>query len=166
MSKRDSIIIYIMNQYYDGANTIIRKMIKLEIFKKKGFLAFAILALFVCLDVQAQNLFISSHYDIARETPIFGTNYSYPVSEKVHVVGFAEMWYNPEGYAYPENSWPVFSKHWVTYGLTSRFSLSMELEISRNLPGAWSRSSILSSYSFEPDRWHAQPKIGASFRLL
>ena len=166
MSKREPIFFYIKIQYFYCANINFRKMITLENFKKKGVSAFAILALFVCLDVQAQNLFMTSHYDIARETPIFGTNYSYPVSEKVHVVGFAEMWYNPEGYAYPEDSWPVFSKHWVTYGLTSRFSLSMELEISRNLPGAWSRSSILSSYSFEPDRWHAQPKIGASFRLI
>ncbi|MEX0945671.1 MAG: hypothetical protein WDZ38_08330 [Balneolaceae bacterium] len=133
------------------------------------FMRIAITLIFVLLYSQlshAQSLFISSHYDIARETPIIGTNYSYPISENMLIVGFAEMWYNPENYAYPEESWPIFSKHWVTYELTPRFSLSMELEVSRNLAGAWSRSSILGAYLFEPDRWHAQPKIGASFRVL
>ncbi len=130
----------------------------------------AVLAVFILLfafqQSHSQNLFITSHFDLSRETPIFGSNYSYPVSEKVLIVGFAEMWYNPENYAYPENSWPVFSKHWVSYELTSRLSLSMEIEVSRNLAGAWSRSSILGAYTFEPDRWYAQPKIGASFRVL
>lgn len=140
-------------------------MIKKEIRIRIIAIAATIL-LISSLPLTAQNLFITSHYDIARETPIFGTTYSYPLSENAQVVGFAEMWYNPENYAFPESKWPVFSKHWVTYDLSSRFSLSMELEISRNLPGAWARSSVLGSYIFEPDRWHAQPKVGASFRVF
>jgi len=124
-----------------------------------------ILVLFAA-PLQSQSLLVTSHYDVARETPIFGTVYDYPVSERVFVTGFAELWYNPENYAFPEDSWPLFSKHWVSYALSDRFSLSVEMEISRNLPGAWSRSPIVGSYTFEPDKWYVQPKVGASFRVF
>lgn len=122
--------------------------------------------LLFAVPVYAQSLYVSSHYDLAREAPIFGANYNYAFSEDIYLVGFAEMWYNPEHYAFPEDSWPVFSKHWVSYALTSRLSLSVELEISRNLPGAWSRSPVIGTYTFEPDRWHLQPKVGASFQVF
>ncbi len=138
----------------------------IDVSRIKHAVVFTSFFLLFALPAHAQSLFVTSHYDIAREAPIFGTNYNYALTEDVFLVGFAEMWYNPENYAYPEDSWPVFSKHWVSYALTSRFSLSVELEISRNLPGAWSRSPVIGSYTFEPDRWHVQPKVGASFRVF
>lgn len=127
------------------------------------------LLLFAFVPRSSDAQIVSAHYDVVRQAPIVGFNYAQPVfpktfKGKVFAAGFVESWYNPKDTpAFPSDRWTVFSKNWISYSLTSRLSLSTEIEVSRNMAGAWSRWPEV--MPFVPDRWHVEPKIGIQLDL-
>lgn len=104
----------------------------------------------------------SAHYDVARQAPIGSVVYQKPLPGSLFLNGFVEAWYNPPE-AYPPKKAVLFSKHWISYPLTRRLSVSTEVEISRNMAGAWAR--FPEPVPFEEDRFHVQPKVGISYRI-
>ena len=110
----------------------------------------------------AKGQVLSAHYDVARQSPIASVVYQEPVTKRLFVNGFTEVWWNPEE-AFPANEAVVFSKHWISYEIAGPLSLSAEIEVSRNMAGAFSRWPR--RVPFREDTWRVNPKIGVSVNL-
>jgi hypothetical protein len=136
--------------------------------RSKRTLAVASFLLLLVIPVHAQPkpmVLIGSHYDLARQAPIASVVYQVPVADRVFVNGFAEAWQNNDR-AYPAGEPSIFSKHWISYSLTPRLSLSTEVEWIWNRAGVdflWPREM-----QFQPGnrRVYVTPKIGATYRVL
>lgn len=105
---------------------------------------------------------VTAHYDIKKESIIYGFVYQRPVSESIFLNGFVDVWKNPNepSLAYPANKWVVQSKHWASYSISRFLSLSVEANIMYNLADAWSYGS-----PFQQDVVYVFPKIGMQYKL-
>ena len=119
-------------------------------------------AAFLFVTQGANSQVLSAHYDVARQSPIASVVYQEPVTKRLYVNGFAEVWWNPEE-AFPANETVVFSKHWVSYQIAGPLSLSAEIEVSRNMAGAFARWPR--RMPFQEGTWRVNPKIGVSVNL-
>lgn len=114
---------------------------------------------------QAQDLYVTSHYDVRRQQPIMALVHDTPLPGKFFSTGYVEVWRNSERVGYPGGEWTLFSKHWITYPLTKRLSVSAELSFMLNRPGVafqWPKEAV-----FQPgDRsLYFTPKIGLSYQI-
>lgn len=126
--------------------------------------AVAALLLFLAVPAQAQTSIIASaHYDVAREAPIAAVVYTKPM-KRVFVTGFVETWKNNKT-GFPGGEWSVFSKHWISKGITPRLSFSVEVELLYNRAGVAFTFPRPVDYRYGNPRLHVTPKIGLSYRL-
>ena len=127
--------------------------------------AIATTVLLLCLQpAKAQDVWLTAHYDVARQTPITSAVYQSPVGP-VFVNGFAEVWYNHDQ-AFPAKEWTLFSKHWVSYPLTRRLSASVELEFLLNRPGVAFRWPADMTFQPRDRTLYVTPKIGLSYKVF
>lgn len=105
---------------------------------------------------------VNGHFDVARQSPIASVVYQKPVSEKIFVNGFVETWWNTD-IGLPAEQWTVFSKNWVSYALTPRFSTSVEVELLFNRPGV--AIKFPEEMMFQEQKAYIIPKIGFSYRV-
>lgn len=125
---------------------------------------FALLIGILPLVAEAQRLSVSTHWDARRATAITAVNYAYFPTDNITLAGFVEAWYNREQFAFPQNEVVLFSKNWVQYRLTKRLSLSLEVEVSRNLAGAFYR--FPTDHQFKPNKVYVHPKVGFKYQIL
>lgn len=129
--------------------------------------AVAAAALLACLapgQAHGQDLWLTAHYDVARDAPITSAVYQAPLGP-FYANGFVEVWRNTS-VGYPASEWVLFSKHWVQYPLTRRLSLSLELEVLKNRPGVDFKWPERITYVPDRPKLHLTPKIGASIKIF
>lgn len=121
---------------------------------------FLILLFFVSISF-SQGI-VTAHYDIKKESVIYGVVYQQPIGEKLFWNGFVDVWHNPNEptLTFPANKWVIQSKHWVSYSITQSLSASVEMNVMYNLADAWSYGN-----PFRQDKIYAFPKIGVQYRL-
>lgn len=127
-----------------------------------------VLLLSCCPALYAQpraTVLLLAHYDVARQSPIASMVYLKPVSERVMLNGFLESWRNNAD-GFPASEWSVFSKHWASYTLTSRLSLSTEVELLYNRAGVAFQFPSMMQFTPGHPKLYVTPKFGVQYRLL
>lgn len=115
-------------------------------------------------EANAQNVYLSSHFDIRRQQPIVAVVHETPLPGPFFGNGYVEAWRNPSN-GVPASEWTLFSKHWITYPVSDRLSVSLGLAFIYNRPGVnfqWPRQTTF----FEDGRGpYFTPKIGLQYRI-
>jgi hypothetical protein len=109
-------------------------------------------------------LLASAHYDLQKEIPIIEVVYEIPALP-FFINGFFEIEYDHTG-GILHDEWAVMSRHWVSYSLTRRLSLSVETEVSYNHARGWRRWPTEEFFDPTDPKLYVQPKIGFQYRLI
>lgn len=130
----------------------------------RKFVIVAILSAFLAIPLKAQDLWVSTHYEVARQQPIVTLVHQTPIYGKWFSNGFVDVWRNPKN-GYPANEWSLFSKHWVTRPVTDNLSVSIGMEVLYNRAGV--SFQFPKEMNFRPNnpKVYVNPKIGLQYKL-